>query len=283
MANDNIPVIIDGSNFVPRVIELGVNPRFISQQLSIRGLIDLLNERLPDVQFVKGQCETAEFVCSQKLLGSSKTKLTKPEQDVLLARLRSETGVYVDEINIPGGTEKGVDTTVAGRLDDLASSKGCCVLVTRDRDYIPVLHRLRHKLRVIIFDVLGDAPTDLRNEAFATLTLGHDYPSLFTYSYPTIHIARLDEESCGRLFAQADDRRFNQVRVKNNGDVYISCRHTGNKQLGGLRFRFETFTPFNDYVGPRAASDSDYVKRQLSDITTAWNGNHTGLLDYPLE
>ncbi len=38
-----------------------------------------------------------------------------------MARMCGEVGVYVDVIDIPGSSEKGVDTTISGKLEDLAT------------------------------------------------------------------------------------------------------------------------------------------------------------------
>jgi hypothetical protein len=40
--------------------------------------------------------------------------------------------------------------------------------------------------------------------------------------YPRYNIKNFTIEDCRDLFAEADDREFNQVRVSEEGEVYIS-------------------------------------------------------------
>ena len=42
----NIPMIIDGPNYINRVIELEIDPVHISRQLSLEGLREVVNEKL---------------------------------------------------------------------------------------------------------------------------------------------------------------------------------------------------------------------------------------------
>lgn len=69
---------------------------------------------------------------------------------------------------------------------------------------------------------------------------------MLSYQIETLTLDELKE-----LIANADDRYDNQLRVKNNGEVFIS-RTVGAENIGDLKFRFETFDAGNGYVGINA-------------------------------
>ena len=120
----NVPIVIDGPNFVSRMIEMGIANRFIASQLCMTGLRHFVNQFLAELPNSFGQSDTVEFICSQKHLGPGNKKLTKDEQKLFLDRLMNEIGVHVDQVNIPGSSEKGVDATVQIKLEEFAQEKG---------------------------------------------------------------------------------------------------------------------------------------------------------------
>ena len=276
----NIPVLVDGPNYVNRVLQLGVDKRFVASQLSGRGLIDFLNHVLSrTTEFrVSGECQTLEFVCSPRNFGPTNAKLTNDEQRGLLSRLGMETGVFVESVIIPGSSEKGVDATIQSKLEEFSLQFEFAVLVSHDRDFIPVLRKLRHRTRIVCVAVGDDFPTELANEAYHTISIGMEMAWLFSYSYPWIPVKTLTMEQCADLFANADDRKFNQVRLSNNGYVFIACddlSYTGNSVA-----RFEAFSPYNGYVGPKAASSPEYIKQEYADIVAAHKKRLRGYIDY---
>ena len=277
----SIPVIIDGPNFINRLLELGIAPVHLARQLRIRGIMEVVDHRLGTIPGITGTCSSAEFVCSPKRFGPNKARFTEDQQQQLLNNIRSEVGVYVDCISIPGSSEKGVDTTIAGRLQDLAGEVQAAVLVSVDRDYIPTIGKLRHKLNVILFSVLEGPPVELQNEAYATIELGEDHPTLFSYSYPTYNMETLDEDKLAILFAETDDRCLNQLRVEYNGDIYM-YKGGGTDHLRNVKFRFESFGHYNGYTGLIKASDPSYIRTQLNEIRLGWERGAKGYIDYPI-
>lgn len=277
----SIPVIIDGPNFINRLLELGIAPVHLARQLRVRGLMELIDHRLEVIQGISGTCSSAEFVCSPKRFGPGGARFTEEQQQQLLNNIRSEVGVYVDCISIPGTSEKGVDTTIAGMLQDLAGEVQAAVLVSVDRDYIPTIRKLRHKLNVILISISGPPPVELQNEAYATIVIGDDYPSLFAYTYPRYSIQELDQEKLAILFAETDDRCLNQLRVDHGGDVYM-VKGGGTESLQSVKFRFESFGHYNGYTGPIKASDESYINSHLRDVRLAWERGVKGYVDYPV-
>lgn len=276
----NTPLVVDGPNFINRLLDLGIAPVHLSRQLSLRGLVNYLNIQLAELPDPISPCISAEFVCSPKKFGSGSRKFAQEHQDSMLNRFRSEIGVFVDVVNIPGSSEKGVDTTIAGKLEDYASHSDAIILASADRDYIPTLHRLRRKTRILLVSVKGDPPIDLQNEAYTTLTIGDDVAHLFTYSYPRYHIDDLNAETCAVLYSESDNRILNQLRVDGDGTVYISKDYVGSANLDGVRFRFETWASHTGYTGPLAASDQEYISRELANIKKAWSMERKGYIDW---
>ena len=71
------------------------------------------------------------------------------------------------------------------------------------------------------------------------------------------------------IIANGDDRINNQLRVETGGSVYLS-KVVGNRDIIGLQFRFETFHAYNEYVGPRSASKSEYIEEEFKKLMLAW-------------
>lgn len=277
----NIPILIDGPNYINRIIELEIDPVHIARQLSLSGLRKVANEKLKEFNPLSGVSESVEFICSKKRFGPTSKKFTENQQSTLLNRFRAETGVYVDVVDIPGSSEKGVDMTVSGKIEEYATDVEAIVLVSADRDFIPTIRKMRHKVKIFLVALHEDYPIELQNEAFATLFLHEDYRGLFKYHYPRFHIEDLTEENCSELFSEADDRIFNQIRATHDGYVHVS-KTVGSKDLFDAKFRWETYVAYNGYVGPKAASDIKYIKNQLKEICMAWEVGAKGYIDYPI-
>ncbi len=285
LPTQNIPVIIDGPNCINRLIDFGIASGHLAKQLSLRCLRELINRKLAEIPSISGSCGSAEFICSRKRFGPESKKFSEEQQKNMLNRFRAEVGVFVDVIDIPGSSEKGVDTTIAGRLQDLGGEVPAAVLISEDRDFIPTLQKLRHRLKVILFSISGSPPVELQNEAYATVLLGEDYRSLFTYSYPSFQIEELDAQKLAELFAEADDRQLNQLRVDHSGEVYIVKLDSSLHDPMGkdTKFRLESYGPYNGYLGPKKASDDAYINKELQDLKLAWMHDIKGYVDYPVE
>ncbi len=277
----DIPILIDGPNYINRIIELKIGPVHIARQLSLDALRDALNEKLREFTSLISSSESIEFICSKKRFGPNSKKFSENQQSTLLNRFRAETGVHVDIVDIPGSSEKGVDTTISGKIEEYANDVEAIVLVSADRDFIPTIKKMRHKIKIFLVALHKNYPIELQNEAYATLFLYENYRGLFKYHYPRFHIDNLNEENCAELFSEADDRIFNQLRVSYDGYVYIS-KTVGAENLIDVKFRWETFVAYNGYVGPKIASNAEYIKNQLKEIKLAWKVGAKDYIDYPI-
>jgi hypothetical protein len=85
-------------------------------------------------------------------------------------------------------------------------------------------------------------------------------------------------ESLRALIASKDDSNHRQLRVTNEGLLYLSD-DVGNTNLDGIKFAFETWLAGNDYCGPNAAADDSYVSNEYEMIKAAWEKGLTGIID----
>ena len=89
----------------------------------------------------------------------------------------------------------------------------------------------------------------------------------------------LTREQLVDLIRSGDDSHDNQIRVSNDGTIFLS-RTVGAENIEGLRFRLETYDAGNGYVGVDAAKDDDYIDKLYDGLVKAWNDNRTGYIDY---
>jgi hypothetical protein len=278
-----VPIVIDGPNFVNRILELEIDKDIIARQITLDGFRTGLNSVLEEMH-VNIQVDLVEFVCSKKLFGQGVSKFTQEERDSMLQRLMHERGIHIEEVILPGSTEKGVDTTVSTILETYLERNESIFLISHDRDYVPVLKKLRGKDKRIYLIALNDKfPHELSNETYQTIRMDQEWRHFFTYSYPRYYVNKgFTKEQFRDLVSNADDRRHNQLRVDNDGEIYYSYKYVGSQEIDCVRFRFETLGAFNCYVGPRAASDKKYVTEEYEDVIYGWNHGARGYYDYPI-
>lgn len=278
-----VPIVIDGPNFINRILELEIDKDIIAGQITLDGFRTRLNTILEEMH-MNIQIDLVEFVCSKKLFGQGTSKFTQQERDSMLQRLMHERGIHVEEVSLSGTSEKGVDTTVSSMLETYLERNESIFLISHDRDYVPVLKKLRGKGKRIYLIALNDKfPHELSNEAYQTIRMDQEWRHFFTYSYPRYYVDKgFTKEQFRDLVSNADDRQHNQLRVDNDGEVYYSYGYVGAQEIDVVRFRFETLDAFNGYVGPRAASDTEYVTEEYEDLIYGWHHGAKGYYDYPI-
>lgn len=278
-----VPVVIDGPNFINRLLELEIDKDIIAGQITLDGFRARLNGILEEMH-ISVRADLLEFICSKKLFGQGTSKFTQMERDSMLQRLMRERGTHIEEVNLPGSSEKGVDTTVASMLETYLERVESIFLISHDRDYVPVLKKLRGKGKRIYLIALNDTfPHELSNEAYQTIRMDGEWRHFFTYSYPRYYVHKgFTKEEFRYMLSNADDRQHNQLRVDNDGEAYYSHKYVGAEEIDGVRFRYETLNAFNGYVGPKAASDKKYVTEEYEDIVYGWQHGAKGYYDYPI-
>lgn len=279
MKNYDIPIVIDGPNFINRILDTSINKDIISNQLSFYDLRNSIKIALAENR-IFSDLPIIEFVCSKKLFGNASKKFTQTERDTMLKRLMRERGVHIEEVNLPGSKEKGVDNMVSTKIETFSETFNYIILISNDRDYVPLLSKMRTRGKnVILVTLTDDTPDEVINESFLTINLSNQYECLFKYDYPHFTIYKdFTIDKYKEMISQADDRIHNQLRVSKTGYVFIS-KEVGNQNLANVKFRFETFMAGNGYVGPKAASDSEYIKDEYDELMLAWQ-NKDNVPDY---
>lgn len=269
------PLIIDGPNFINRVLDMKIDKDIISNQLSFKDFRKRITAKLLD-EDINIQIPIIEFVCSKKLFGSGIKKFTQEERDLLIKRLMKEKGVHIEEVHLPGSSEKGVDNMVSSKIETFSKNFEYIVLISNDSDYVPTLKKMREQGTKIILVNISDNPSnELINESFLTIDMYEEYECLFEYSYPVYFIYdNFTKENFKELISNADDRINNQLRVNKNGLIYISHKAVGAQDLILVQFRFETYGAFNQYVGPKAASRKKYINEEYDELKLAWKYKH---------
>ncbi|MFA6414014.1 MAG: NYN domain-containing protein [Syntrophales bacterium] len=278
-----VPIVIDGPNFINRILEWEIDKDIIAVQITLDGFRTRLNTIFEEMH-VNIRVDLVDFVCSKKLFGQGASKFSQIERDTMLQRLMHERGIHVEEVSLPGTSEKGVDTTVASMLETYLENNEIIFLISHDRDYVPVLRKLRGKNKRIYLIAMNDKfPHELSNEAYQTIRMDQEWQHFFAYSYPRYYVNKgFTNEQFRDLVSNADDRQHNQLRVDNDGEVYYSHEYVGAQEIDGVRFRFETLGAFNGYVGPKAASDKDYISEEYEDLVYGWHHGAKGYYDYPI-
>lgn len=278
MNKEDIPIIIDGPNYINRILDMSIDKDIISNQLSFKNFRDVLKIQLKG-RGIDVQLPLIEFVCSKKLFGSPSKKFTQSERDTMLERVMNERGVHIEEVNLPGSTEKGVDTMITMKIESFSERYKQIILITNDRDFVPLLSKMREKGTIVILVSLSKTvPEELINECYISINLYSQYECLFKYNYPHYPLYRdFDLKKYREIVSNADDRVNNQFRVTTTGFVYLSYKDTGFRNILGLKFRFSTFGAGNGYVGPIAASDSKYVEKGYKKLIMAWKSKGSSL------
>jgi hypothetical protein len=94
-------------------------------------------------------------------------------------------------------------------------------------------------------------------------------------------------EQLARLIAEGDDKSGNHMLwVSKEGEVTLDIipDDLGPIALAEslqdrLQFRVETLLAGNDYVGPKAAKDAEWIGRLFTGLTENWNKGTDGYVD----
>ena len=142
-------LVVDGPNFVSRLIERGLVDKFLEGKASLSGLNGSLRARLgPDLGC--GRCLGVDFFCSDKQIGPKGHKLDADQTASLLSTLSKEHLVTVHKVILPGNKEKGVDVVVASKLFEMTDYCETLVLLASDKDYVPALQTVKRKGKFIV-------------------------------------------------------------------------------------------------------------------------------------
>jgi hypothetical protein len=86
-------------------------------------------------------------------------------------------------------------------------------------------------------------------------------------------------EDVRALLASKDDNENRQLRISEAGEAYLSDE-VENLNLQAVKARFETWCAGNDYSGPNAAADDEYVQSVCLNLRAVWERGLRGFIDY---
>lgn len=99
------------------------------------------------------------------------------------------------------------------------------------------------------------------------------------------NIDSMNEQDFSSLLASVDDEADHHVLwVNTSGQVFLEpsggLSPTDFDNKPGFKFRWETMARGNGYCGANAASDMNYVRKQLAEVKADWSQGKTGYVDY---
>ena len=160
-------VIIDGPNFIARLIDHGLDKEFIANKFSLNNFlikeirISLMKE------FGADSALGLEFLYSQKIPGPSNNKMSREQWQRFIERESQENAVFLKKVQINSDKEKGVDIAVAVRLIEIAEMCNVVCLVSSDKDFLPALEYLKNKGIYICTAGIGQLhPIELKNVSY---------------------------------------------------------------------------------------------------------------------
>jgi hypothetical protein len=89
------------------------------------------------------------------------------------------------------------------------------------------------------------------------------------------------EELAAMMAIQDDNAHSHRMWVSHDGEVHISKVPEDEDYIrANAKFRYETLDAGNDYVGPNAASDLEYVQSELNHLKRDWETGAEGYIDF---
>lgn len=167
-------VIIDGPNFISRLIDNGLDKDFIAEKFSLNNfLVEEIRIALKK-EFGADSALGLEFFYSQKIPGPTKNKMTNNQWLKFIERESKENAVYLRKVEIDSDKEKGVDIAVAVRLIEVAEKCTVVCLVSSDKDFLPALEYLKNKGTYICTAGASKLhPIELKNVSYFFIDITH--------------------------------------------------------------------------------------------------------------
>ena len=254
---NGMDIIIDGDSLFDRLTALQIDQDILYKQFSV-------------VKFQK--------IIEHSIMRNSKkciivfSKNIGKYNDELISRLESEGTRLklfenrVQTIEFLGEQLKGkIEFALISSMDDILRK------VSSDRD--------QRYLYTVSFK--NDLPSHFMPAFFSKGNISEiELNNCFNYKEcRMVNIKDITESIYKDMIANANDCIPHQLRVDWSGDVYISTI-TGSEEIEGIKFRWESWDARNGYVGPRAASDHEYIKQSVESLKQCWEDGIRGYCDY---
>ena len=252
-----ISIVIDGDSLIDRLIELEIDKDILFKQFSVIKFQQVIEESI----FRKSKNCMITFSADSDYYNEE-----------LICRLETEgTQVLIFENRLRtiefmfGQIKETVEIVLVSSREDLMnkllSEKIDCYLYTVSfKNDLPTRS-------IPIFFSKGDITSRELNNCF------------IYNECKKVSIKNITEAMYKDMLANANDCIAHQLRVDETGNVYISTI-TGAEEIEDVRFRWETWDPGNEYVGPCAASDKEYVKQSVATLKKCWEDGVRGYCDY---
>lgn len=166
-------VVVDGPNFICRLMEQGLSPYEIADSFSVNEFHNFVHKQV--VKTIGTPRTTGlDFFCSTKRPGPKNNKLTRGQMDRMLKRFSHEPKVTVHQVALASQSEKGVDIAIAAKLFEYLDYCETFVLVSSNKDFVPALETLKRKAKyVVTFAFSGTHPIELINLSYHFIEVRH--------------------------------------------------------------------------------------------------------------
>lgn len=254
---NGIDIVIDGKNLFDRLIKLKIDDDILYNQFSVMKFQKVLEDSI----FRKSKKCTIVFSKDDKHYNKDVIcRLEAEGTQVKVFENRLQTIEFVCE-QVKGTIELVLASSSEDMLSKVSLKKGSCYLYTVSfKNDLPTCF-------VPTFFSMGD---------LTSIELNH----CFNYNEcKTVNVKNITEAIYKDMLSNANDCISHQLRVDWSGDVYISTI-TGAEEIDDVKFRWESWDPGNEYAGPFAASDHEYVKQSVDSLKKCWEDGVRGYCDY---
>ncbi len=250
---DIFNLIVDMDTFEARISALGIDSDLIQQQFSMDSFSGVLEK------YKKQSCDNIIVIYK--------------EESELLKRIARSKKVILEQYENKAVSLKKMFDIFKKRAKDF-------VVLTNDLDVLPVFGEYRaEELKIVGVNLGDDLHWKLKGQFFDIVELETEKDDFFSYDEEVCYdIRRLTKDDYRKMVANASNKKDHQLRVSKGGEVWMS-RVVAAQDIEDLQFRWETYDAYNGYVGPKAASDKEYIDETYNELKWDWDNGGSGYID----
>lgn len=251
-----VDIIIDGESLFDRLTELGIDEDILYKQFSIEKLQNVIE------QTILRKIRDCMIAFSEDSGHSNRDLINRLQEErievVIFDKRQGAIDFVYEKI------KESVDLVVLSNSEDMLNK-----VSTKKRDCYLYTVSFENDLRPSV------GPTFFAKGNITLIELN----ACFNYNEcKKINIHNITETIFKEMLANANDEISHQLRVDWEGNVFLSTI-TGAKEIDDVKFRWESWDAGNGYVGPRAASDDEYVKHSIESLQKCWKDDVRGYCD----
>lgn len=248
-----VDILIDMDSFQFRIRSLEIDDDIIENQFSMDSFKKLIENT------VLKSCRNIILIYRQE---SQLLKRISQCKNVVLEKIENK----VD--NMESIIEKykvGVDGFIVG---------------TQDIEIECIINKYRSQgIKMLGLSFNEDLDWRLKGQFIDVLEIGRENDTFFEYEEEKEYdIRTLTIADYRKMISNGCDKVSHQIRVTKGGLVCLS-RTVAAEDIDNLQFRWETYDAYNSYVGPRAASDTEYIAKTYKELIMNWEKKLTGYVD----